>query len=84
MVETTGGQAGESKVAVSSEKAKIDELIAAIADKRDEENMSEEETKESEIWTDMMNLWQKPEDSKPAERSEQARRYAVTITEFKR
>lgn len=47
-------------------------------------NMSEEQSKESEIWSDMMDLWKKLEGAKPADRSEQARRYAVTITEFQK
>lgn len=84
MVETTGSLAGESRIAASSEEAKIDELIAAIADKRDEESMSEEETKESEIWTDMIDLWEKLDGAKPTDRSERARHYAVTITEFQK
>lgn len=46
--------------------------------------MSEEESKEQQIWTDMMNLWQKLEDARPNERGEQARRYAVAITEYQK
>ena len=46
--------------------------------------MSSEESAESEIWTDMIRLWQKLEQAKPNERSEQARRYAVAITEYQK
>lgn len=46
--------------------------------------MSDEESTESKIWTDMMNLWQKLEQAKPNERSELARRYAVAITEYQK
>lgn len=43
-----------------------------------------EESKEQQIWTDMMNLWHKLENAKPTERGEQARRYAVAITEYQK
>ena len=46
--------------------------------------MDSEESTESKIWTDMISLWQKLEQAKPNERSEQARRYAVAITEYQK
>ena len=46
--------------------------------------MSDEESTESKIWTDMMSLWQKLEQAKPKERSELARQYAVAITEYQK
>jgi predicted RNA-binding protein with PIN domain len=46
--------------------------------------MDSKESTESKIWTEMISLWQKLEQAKPNGRSEQARRYAVAITEYQK
>lgn len=42
------------------------------------------ESKEHEIWATMAALWTMLKEAKPEERSELARRYAVTLTEFEK
>ena len=46
--------------------------------------MSDQDTKEREIWTAMCKLWQMLQAAKPTERNEIARRYAVTVTELEK
>ena len=48
------------------------------------ESMGDEESTESKIWTDMISLWRELEQAKPKDRSELARQYAVTITEYQK
>lgn len=42
------------------------------------------ESKEHEIWNAMVDLWRMLKEAKPEERSETARRYAVTLTELEK
>lgn len=44
----------------------------------------ENRTLEMEVWAAMVDLWRKMKAAKPTERNEQARRYAVTMTEFEK
>lgn len=46
--------------------------------------MNEAQHVESSVWDQMLALWKKMENSRPADRSEQARRIAVAITEYQK
>lgn len=46
--------------------------------------MSEQESPSAAAWNALMDAYRTLKASKPDERSEEARRYAVTITEFEK
>jgi hypothetical protein len=53
-------------------------------DDEEREDMQAEHTEEHAIYADMVALWHRMKAAKPTERSEVARRYAVSMTEFEK
>lgn len=63
-----------------------DEAAIAIKSEREieMEEMTKQEIADSEAWDAMLRAYRKLKASKPEDRSEKARRYAVTITEMEK
>lgn len=64
----------------------IAELMVAIADEAGDTmgELTGQDLADNETWTEMVMAYGKLKASKPEERSEKARRYAVTITEMQK
>lgn len=62
----------------------IEHLRKAIAQEKETQDMDETTTSEEEVWNALLATYRKLKAAKPEDRSEKARRYAVTITEYEK